>query len=251
MLAALAVFGTGELGAFDAEFWVLAALVLVGELFPIQVHGQVGEETFSTPFAFALLLTYGIPEVVVVQVAASLAADLIRRRPVDRIVFNLAQLAISWVAAGLALDLAGGTGLRDGSDLTAGDLPAIALAAVVFFATNTTLPRTAEAMLQKSSISEHLRGDLIFRSWSAGTLFALGPPVAVIAEHWLYLVPLSLSRWPRSTSPRSRRPRWSTSRSTTRSPGCRTGSSSSRRSRAPSAPRTTTRLRRQRCSSST
>jgi diguanylate cyclase (GGDEF)-like protein len=190
VLAALAIFDTGSLGPFDAEFWVLAGLVLLGELFPIQVHGQVGEETFSTPFAFALLLSYGITEVVVVQVAASLAADLIRRRPVDRIVFNLAQLAICWVAAGLALDLAGGTGLRDGTGLTAGDLPAIALAAVVFFATNSTLPRIAEALLQKSSIGDHLRGDLVFRSWSAGTQFALGPPVAVVAEHWLYLVPL-------------------------------------------------------------
>jgi xanthine dehydrogenase YagS FAD-binding subunit len=104
--------GIDDLGPFEAEFWVLAALVLVGELFPIQVHGQVGEETFSTPFAFALLLAYGIPEVVVIQAAATLAADLIRRRPVDRIVFNLAQLAISWVLAGLALDLAGGT-VRD------------------------------------------------------------------------------------------------------------------------------------------
>src|SRR5215204_166478 len=146
VLVGLALAGAGDIGPLDAEFWVLAALVLVGELFPIQVHGQVGEETFSTPFAFALLLSYGITEVVVVQVAASLAADLIRRRPVDRIVFNVAQLAISWVAAGLVLDLAGNTGLRDGTDLTAGDLPAIALAAVVFFATNSTFTRTGEAL---------------------------------------------------------------------------------------------------------
>ena len=74
VLIGIAAFGAGDLGPFDAEFWVLAALVLIGELFPIQVHGQVGEETFSTPFAFALLLSYGITEVVVVQVAASLAA---------------------------------------------------------------------------------------------------------------------------------------------------------------------------------
>jgi diguanylate cyclase (GGDEF)-like protein len=190
VLVGLAVLATGSLGPADAEFWVLAALVLVGELFPIQVHGQVGEETFSTPFAFAMLLSYGITEVVVVQVAASLAADLIRRRPVDRVVFNLAQLAISWVLAGLALDLVGGTGLRTDNNLVAADLPAIALAAVVFFAANSTLVRTAEALLQKASIADHLRGDLLFRSWSAGTLFALGPPVAVVAEHWLYLVPL-------------------------------------------------------------
>jgi diguanylate cyclase (GGDEF)-like protein len=186
----LAALATGELGPTDVELWVLVALVLLGELFPIQVHGQVGEETFSTPFAFAILLAYGIPEVVAVQVAASLAADLIRRRPADRIVFNLAQLAISWVVAGLALEAVGGTGLGNGDELQAADLPAMALAALVFFAANSTIVRTAEALLQNSSIADHLRGDLLFRSWSAGTLFALGPPVAVIAEHWLYLLPL-------------------------------------------------------------
>jgi diguanylate cyclase (GGDEF)-like protein len=169
---------------------VLAALVLVGELFPIQVHGQVGEETFSTPFAFALLLCYGIPEAVAVQVVASLVADLIRRRPADRVVFNLAQLAISWVLAGLALEAVGGTGLSDGDEFQAADIPAVVLAAFVFFAANSMFTRTGEALLQNSSIAAHLRADLWFRTWSAATLFALGPPVAVIAMHWLYLVPL-------------------------------------------------------------
>ena len=51
MLIGLGIADTGTFGPADAEFWVLALLVLVGELFPIQVHGQVGEETFSTPFA--------------------------------------------------------------------------------------------------------------------------------------------------------------------------------------------------------
>jgi diguanylate cyclase (GGDEF)-like protein len=190
VLLGLAVAGTGTFGPADAEFWVLALLVLAGELFPIQVHGQVGEETFSTPFAFALLLVYGTPEVVVVQVVASLIADVARRRPIDRIVFNLAQLAISWVLAGLVLDAVGGTDLGRGDELRAADLPAIAIAAIVFFAANSTLVRTAEALLEKNSISDHLRDDLLFRSWSAATLFALGPPVAVIAENWLYLVPL-------------------------------------------------------------
>jgi diguanylate cyclase (GGDEF)-like protein len=190
VFVALAVTATGDFGYDDAEFWVLAALVFAGELFPIQVHGQVGEETFSTPFAFALLLVYGLPEVVAVQVIATVVADVIRRRPADRIVFNAAQLAISWTIAGLALEAVGGTGLDDGVDLKAADLPAIALAAGVFFIVNSTLARTAEALLQDTSIWEHNKADLAFRAWSAGTLFALGLPVAVIAMHWLYLVPL-------------------------------------------------------------
>jgi diguanylate cyclase (GGDEF)-like protein len=189
LLVALLVLTTGSFGPLDAEFWVLAGLVLAGELFPIQVHGQVGEETFSTPFGFAILLLYGVPEVAVVQVASSLAADLIRRRPADRIVFNLAQLTLSWAAAGAALELLGGSGLGGGEILSGEDLPAIVVSAVVFFAANSTLVRTAEALLEHIPILAHLRADLLFRSWSAGTLFALGPPVAVVADQWLYLVP--------------------------------------------------------------
>ena len=168
---------------------MLAALVLAGELFPIQVHG-VGYENFSTPFAFALLLVYGLPEAVAVQVVASLVADLVRRRPLDQVVFNLAQLAISWVAAGLALEAVGGSGLTNGEDLEAADLPAIAFSAAVFFIVNSTLVRTAEALLEHTSIAHHLRADLLVRIWSAGTLFALSLPVAVVSMHWLYLVPL-------------------------------------------------------------
>ena len=84
----------------------------------------------------------------------------------------------------------GGAGFGDPGGLAASDLPAIAICAVVFFVANSTLVRTAEALLQRAPIGAHLLGDLIFRSWSAATLFALGPPVAVIAENWLYLVPV-------------------------------------------------------------
>ena len=189
-LVALAIVSGGEFGPADAEFWVLAALVLAGELFPIQVHGQVGEETFSTPFAFALFLLYGTPEVVAVQIVSTLAADLISRRAPDRIVFNLALFTLSWVAAGAVLSLMGGTSLGSGDGLDAADLPAIAAAAIVFFAVNSTLVRTAEAFLQQTNIAGHLRAGLWFRAWSDATLFALGPPVAVIAENWLYLVPI-------------------------------------------------------------
>ena len=57
------------------------------------------------------------------QVIATVVADVIRRRPADRIVFNAAQLAISWAAAGLVLEAVGGTGLDNGEDLKAADLP--------------------------------------------------------------------------------------------------------------------------------
>ena len=190
MLVVVLITSGSDIGPLDVEFWMLAALVLLGELFPIQVHGQVGVDTFSTPFAFAILLLYGVPEVVVVQVGATVVAEVILRRPFDRIAFNVAQLVLSWAAAGLVFEALGGTGLGSAEGLQAGDLPAIAVCALVFFVVNSTIVRTAEALLQKTRIGDHLLGDLLFRSWSNATLFALGPPVAVIADNWLYLVPV-------------------------------------------------------------
>ena len=192
MLVVVLITSGSDIGPLDVEFWMLAALVLLGELFPIQVHGQVGVDTFSTPFAFAMLLLYGVPEVVVVQVGATVVAEVILRRPFDRIAFNVAQLVLSWAAAGLVFEALGGTGLGSAEGLQAGDLPAIAVCALVFFVVNSTIVRTAEALLQKTRIGDHLLGDLLFRSWSNATLFALGPPVAVIADNWLYLVPVLL-----------------------------------------------------------
>ncbi len=86
------------------------------------------------------------------QVLASLLADLIRRRPIDRIVFNLAQLALSWIVAGAVFEALGGAGFGDPGGLQASDLPAIAICAVVFFVANSTLVRTAEALLQRIAI---------------------------------------------------------------------------------------------------
>ena len=40
-------------------------------------------------------------------------------------------------------------------------------------------PAPPRRCFRQSSIADHLKADLAFRSWSAGTLFALGPPVAV------------------------------------------------------------------------
>jgi len=191
VLVGVLLTGAGDIGPLDAEFWVLAALVLLGELFPIQVHGQEGEETFSTPFAFAMLLVYGLPEVVVVQVVTTLVADLVRRRPIDRILFNIAQLTLSWVAAGAVFEALGGTGLGTAEGLHASDLSAIAGGALVFFVVNSTIVRTAEALLQAGGRrSRSASATWYSEAGRAATLFALGLPVAVVAENWLYLVPV-------------------------------------------------------------
>ena len=78
----------------------LPLAILVAELFPVEIPDGDGEVSFSTTFAFALLLTDGVAAVVLVHALALAIADPLRRRPLERLVFNVAQYAICWAIAG-------------------------------------------------------------------------------------------------------------------------------------------------------
>jgi diguanylate cyclase (GGDEF)-like protein len=188
VLGATVVSG-GDLPIGEPGFWVLAALVFVGELFPIQVHGQEGEETFSTTFGFALLFLFGFPAVVLVQALTSLVSDIRGRRPIDRILFNLAQLSISWLAAYLVLRALLGPGVATGAWSLEG-VAAAFLAGAAFFVANSTLVRIAEAIVLQVRVYRHLVADLGFRAWASGMLLGLAVPVAAMADYQLALVPL-------------------------------------------------------------
>ena len=175
--------------------------------------------------------SYGIPEVVVVQVAASLAADLIRTPPVDRIVFNLAQLAISWVArrARARPRRRHRPPRRHGPD---GERPPRHRA------------RRRRLLRRQLHARPHRRGA------SPEVLDRRPPPrrprlPQLVRRHPVRARPAGCGRRRALALPRppahapdgrgasrvaSRRPRWSTSPSTTRSPRSRTARCSSRRS---------------------
>ena len=64
------------------ELWVLAALVIAGEMLPIRYsrNGEMSEVVTSTTFSFALLLSWGVVPALLAQVMGSLIADLARRK---------------------------------------------------------------------------------------------------------------------------------------------------------------------------
>ena len=100
--------GAEVLEQADGLLALLAAAILIAELFPVEIPDGDGEVSFSTTFAFALLLTDGVAAVVLVHALALALADGLRRRPLERLVFNVAQYAICWaVAGGLLVALTG------------------------------------------------------------------------------------------------------------------------------------------------
>ena len=126
-------------GRFDEERTVailLAVGVLLGELLPLKIprRGEHEELTVSTSFAFALLLLAGLWPAVAAQSVASVVEDVVSRKPLWRVTFNVGQYAISLGAASLVLTVAGVDAV-----FTAGDLPAIVVAGAAFFIVNAVL----------------------------------------------------------------------------------------------------------------
>ncbi len=87
--------------AWPALFLAVAAIA--GEIKPIRlIRAGATERTLSTsaPFVLALVAVAGVGIAVAVQAAASLADDVIHRRPIKKSLFNSGQYALSMLAAG-------------------------------------------------------------------------------------------------------------------------------------------------------
>jgi diguanylate cyclase (GGDEF)-like protein len=172
----------------DDTFWILAAAILVAELFPVQIPGREGQITFSTPFAFALLIDRGTAVTVIVATLMVLIADTLQRRRAERTVFNAAQYAISYAVAGGVLELLGG--VPDGNGVQTGELPALAASAAVFLVLNTALASAPPALGQGVSLWAEVRSDLGFHAWAMAVLVSFAPIVLEVVRDDPWLTPL-------------------------------------------------------------
>ncbi len=173
-----------------ALFWLLALFTIVGELLPIPVPRRQGlaKVTISTPFAFAILLRFGLIPATFVYVASVLVADGVER--VDRVkaVFNASQYALAMLAAAGTLALAGVD--HPVSHLSANTVPALLAAGAAFFVVNHALACVGAALLAGLPIPRYIRDDLVFQAWTAGCLIAFAPAVVASSDLTLALVPV-------------------------------------------------------------
>jgi diguanylate cyclase (GGDEF)-like protein len=193
LLAVIAVTrAAGVLEHADALFALFALAILIAELFPVDLPDDRGQVSFSTSFAFALLLTDGVAAVVLVHALALALADALRRRPVERLVFNVAQYAISWaVAGGLLVALTGDLPDREGLQyLDARWIPALVGSAVAFLLVNTALASAPPAFTHGVNPLRAMRVDLGFHAWSTVVLVALVPVILAASQYSLWLLPL-------------------------------------------------------------
>jgi diguanylate cyclase (GGDEF)-like protein len=192
LVGAVLVDAAAQPPPLEAVVVLFAIAILVAELFPLDIPGHEGQATFSTAFAFALLLADGVQVVILVHVACVVLADLIRRRTIEKLIFNAAQYALSWGAAGGMLALAAGA-LPDRGGLeylVAAHVPAVVAAAAAFLIVNVVLASTAPALADRINPLVYMRADLGFQLASTVVLLALVPVVLVVAAYDAALIPL-------------------------------------------------------------
>ena len=176
----------------SARLWLFVLFMLVAELLPIKLpRGKQTEElTISTAFSFAILLTSGFAAAVLAQAAVSLVADVARRKPLYKAIFNMAQFSLSLAASGLVMSFLSDMPEEPLTSFAPRDLAALLVAALVFFVINHALTGAALALSQGVPILTYLRRDIAFQAPTHGSILAFGPIIAGAAESSLALVPL-------------------------------------------------------------
>ena len=167
---------------------ILAALVVVGEVFPIRLPYGEGEITTSTTFAYAVLLSAGLAPAIVALAIGSAITDALRSRSAWKLAFNVGQYTLALSASALVLvafsDVPTGP-----HHFTASDLPAILAGGAVFFLLNNALAGTASAIAAGDNVLRHLRNDLADQAWTAAMLLGLAPVVVVATDFSAMLLP--------------------------------------------------------------
>src|SRR5215471_5593614 len=175
-------------------FWVIAALVVVGDMRPIITPTKSGAESpvASLTFSFAALLYWGFPVAVLVKATSSLAVGLAQRKALHRSSFNAAQTTLAMAAAGLVLAVTGKDPAHEKLVRIEGaDLPAVLLAGVAYFAVSFVLIQGAIALHSRAPLLRTLRAALPFQVLVSLVLIAAAPLVAVVMDAdsaWLVLL---------------------------------------------------------------
>jgi signal transduction histidine kinase len=196
-------------GNFPAQFLLFAALILVGERMPLELPSAEGGDlaTMAQPFAFALLLGWGIAAAVLAFGTASLLAGtvgrprrsprdsiasracMLDRRPILRVLFATAKGILALAAAGIVWRLLGGP---KGPSLT--ELPAFATAAATFLLLANLLPASATVLGSGAARGAGAGGERRQRHeqqlWTSALLLALAPVMVAVADRYLALIPL-------------------------------------------------------------
>jgi diguanylate cyclase (GGDEF)-like protein len=179
----------------NPKFWVIAALVVAGEVRPIATPGKTGPEApvVSLAFSFAALLFWGFGAAALLRIVSAALVGGVQRKAPHRIAFNAAQFTLSLAAAGLALAAAGLHPSPSHPWLPSGaGLPGVALAAIAFFIVNFLLVGRAIALHARAPYGRTFRARLPYQAFVNFVLLSAAPLVVVVVSRSPLLLVLLL-----------------------------------------------------------
>ncbi len=184
---------TSSLHKAGAPLAMTAVLLVVLEFRPL-VQGRGHDPqgvVMSTAFACAILFLWGLWPAIVVVSIASLAADIRSRKAAWKVVFNVGQYNLSIGGAWLVMACSSRTPSLEHplGALTAGDLPWMVGACIVYFLCNLVLVSGA---LWTSEFRRLLFGDFAHYSATTFSVLALSPLIVAVADTAWQLLPLLL-----------------------------------------------------------
>jgi len=162
--------------------WVLFAMVVLGDIWPIVTPGRSSSEApvASVTFSLAALFAWGLPVAMLIRVTSTLGVCLAERKALHRSAFNAAVAALSMAAAWGVLY---GLGCRstpkkpwvpDGTDLWR-----MLLAGLAFFVVTFVLITVAVALHSREPVGQALRRTLGYQAFVYVVLIATAPLVAL------------------------------------------------------------------------
>lgn len=177
--------GWSDLQAAGLGLGLGLGLVLLGELRPVVSSSRTDPAgiNLATAFCFAVLLRWGLDLTVLVVAGATIVGEFGRRKPPHRAVFNIAQYAASYAAAGAVLHLAGWhASPLDPAVLSSRQLLIVGVAAAAYHAVNVLLVGTAVGLASGQSWWRSVTEKLAWHTLTTGAVLALAPLVVIVLD---------------------------------------------------------------------
>jgi diguanylate cyclase (GGDEF)-like protein len=164
-------------------FWVVAAMVVLGDIWPIVTPGKSSSEAphASVTFSFAALIVWGLPVALLLKVTSTMLVFLGKRKAPHQAAFNAAAPALGMAAAWAVLYVTGDRYTPMHPWMPGGDdVLRILAAGAAWFVVYYVLVTVAIALHSREPLSQTLLRNLPYQAFVSLVLLATAPLVAVV-----------------------------------------------------------------------
>jgi diguanylate cyclase (GGDEF)-like protein len=195
VLSAVVLYQRADVQAYGYQLAMVAALVIFGELRPVVASDTYAQDgvPMSTAFVFATLYMWGLVPAIMLQAVAVLLSEMMTRKDIWKLVFNVGQYVMSVAAAGGVMWLAGAHPTLDSptSELSLRDVVWMSLSWAVYHLVNLSMVAGLAGSAGQTwweSFSE----DFWYYTFSTLSVLAVSPFVVAMLLANPALVPLLL-----------------------------------------------------------